>query len=119
MTESIFSYAKFNTDSPISLCRSLRDQPCTCDVTQHPEAGSLSWVIFVSFDDGVEWVFRSPRLGLHAIMNDESAIEMLVSEAATLKYLNAHTSVPVPEVYSFRFAWPHYFHCILGSIDCY
>lgn len=62
----------------------------------------MNWVIFVSFDDGVEWIFCSPSTGIHAIMSDESAQMMLLSEVATLRYLREKTTIPVPEVYAFR-----------------
>ncbi|KAF5003578.1 hypothetical protein FDECE_9892 [Fusarium decemcellulare] len=67
-----------------------------------PKNGSLNWVIFVSFKDGIEWVFRSPKSGLHTgFHSDETASEILISEASTLLYLKAHTSIPVPEVYAY------------------
>ncbi len=65
--------------------------------------GSLNWVIFISFDDGVDWVFRSPRSGPHAIVSDVSARKLLISEATTLKYLRRNSALPVPEVFSFQF----------------
>jgi hypothetical protein len=102
MQEPIFSYEKFNLDALISLSSVLRGRPCTCDVSKTPKTGSLNWVVFVCFDDGIEWVFRSLRSGDNAILSDESASKMLVSEASTLKYLKAYSMVPVPEVYSFR-----------------
>lgn len=62
----------------------------------------MNWAIFVSFDDGLDWVFRSPRSG-STFVSEESAQKMLLSEVATLKFLREQTSVPIPEVYSFRF----------------
>lgn len=26
-----------------------------------PLGGSLNWAVILTFDDGVEWIFRSPR----------------------------------------------------------
>ncbi|KAF5592100.1 kinase-like domain-containing protein [Fusarium pseudocircinatum] len=63
---------------------------------------STHWVIFITFEDGVEWVFRSPWRGLSAIITEESASKLLISEASTLKYLRTLDSIPVPEVFSFR-----------------
>ncbi|KAI5459664.1 hypothetical protein BGZ63DRAFT_473363 [Mariannaea sp. PMI_226] len=57
-----------------------------------PKCGSLNWVIFISFDDGVD---------LHDFYSDETASKIVVSEASTLMYLKANTSIPVPEVYSY------------------
>lgn len=102
MSEKIFSYAQFNLDALISLAAGLRGRECSCNVAAAPKTGSMNWAIFVSFDDGLDWVFRSPRRGHHAIVSDESAQKMLVSEVATLKFLRNNTSVPIPRVYSFR-----------------
>ena len=114
MPEKIFSCAKFNLDALLTLARGTRGQACTCDVSAAPKTGSMNWAILVSFDDGLDWVFRSPRGGHHAIVSDDSAQKMLLSEVVTLKFLRKHTSVPVPEVFSFRFAIavPHYNHTI-------
>src|SRR3954465_12424005 len=108
MREKIFSHAKFDLNALLSLSRSLRGKPCTCDVSKAPKTGSLNWVIFIAFDDGIEWVFRSPRSGVHAILSDQSASKMLLSEASTLKYLKAYSSFPVPKVYSFKSTWLSY-----------
>lgn len=100
--EKIFRYAEFNIDALLDLCRSLRGRLCTCDRSKPPKAGSVNWVIFVAFDDGVEWAFRSPRRGYYPIYGEESASKMVVSEASTLKYLAANTTIPVPQVYSYK-----------------
>lgn len=100
----IFAYANFNLDALLSLATRLRGRSCSADTSTRPETGSLNWVIFITFDDGIEWAFRSPRNGPSAILTEESASKLLVSEASTLKYLRANSSVPVPEVYSFRLA---------------
>ncbi|KAF5538173.1 RNase H domain-containing protein [Fusarium phyllophilum] len=97
----VFAYAHFDLDALISLASKVRGQSCTVDTTTRPKAGSTHCVIFIAFEDGVEWVFRSPRRGLSAIITEESASKLLISEAATLKYLRALGSIPVPEVFSF------------------
>ncbi|KAF4948919.1 hypothetical protein FGADI_9203 [Fusarium gaditjirri] len=97
----VFAYAKFNLDALISLATSLRGQSCTVDTSARPKAGSTHWVIFIAFEDGVEWVFRSPRSGPSAIITEESASKLLISEASTLKYLRTLGSIPAPEVFSF------------------
>lgn len=100
MRERIFAYAKFNLDALLSPVTKLRGQPCVVDKLMRPKTGSLNWAIFLVFDDGVEWVFRSPRRS--AIITDPSVLKMVISEASTLMFLKTHTSVPVPDVYSFR-----------------
>lgn len=48
--------------------------------------------------------FRSPKSGCDAFYSDETASKILVSEASTLLYLKANTSIPVPQVFSYRSA---------------
>lgn len=100
MKDKIYYFADFNLDALLSLAEGRRGQPCTCDVSQMPKTGSLNWVVFIQFHDGVEWVFRAPML--HGFYSIETASKIVVSEASTLMYLKAHTSIPVPEVYSYR-----------------
>lgn len=119
MPEKIFSCAKFNLDALLSLAGGLRGRRCTCDVAAAPKIGCMNWAIFVKFDDGLDWVFRSPRSGYYAIPSDESAQKMLLSEVATLKFLR-NTSVPVPEMYSFRLKFPFtasQIYCLLTSVS--
>lgn len=56
----IFFHADFNLKHLLQLSEQLRGQPRTCDVSQTPPEGALNWVIFLKFDDGIEWVFRAP-----------------------------------------------------------
>lgn len=97
----IFRWAKFNLKALLSLAKKLRGRLCSCDDSQAPKTGSLNWVIFITFDDGVQWVFRSPRHDTLMFAN-ETASKILISEASTLKYLETHCSIPVPKVYSYR-----------------
>lgn len=98
----IFRYAQFNLDALLALASSLRKQPCSCDESKPPLAGSLNWVIFVAFDDGVEWVFRSPHSGRRAFLSEEYTSRILASAIATLEYVRAPSSIPVPEVFAYR-----------------
>ena len=50
----VFRYSDFDLDALLALASSLRKQACSCDKSKPPLAGSLNWVIFVSFADGVE-----------------------------------------------------------------
>ena len=102
MKDNVYYYANFNLEALLSLAKQSRGRPCTCDVSQMPKSGSLNWAIFISFDDGVDWVFRSPTSSLHGFYSDRTASKIVVSEASTLMYLKVYTSIPVPEVYSYR-----------------
>ncbi|QSS65103.1 hypothetical protein I7I51_05944 [Histoplasma capsulatum] len=96
----VFLHAKFDVSALLHLVQRLRNVPCTCDLTQRPRSGSLNWVIFLTFDDGVEWVFRSPRTCYS--LDEETAGVVLASEAATIKYIRENSSIPVPEVFYYR-----------------
>ena len=104
MALRIFRHASFDIDALCQLASSLRQGRCpSCDVTQAPAEGSLYWAVFVVFDDGVEWVFRSPRRGDGAVRSPETIRALLSSEVATLKYIKSHSAIPVPEVYAYRY----------------
>jgi hypothetical protein len=97
---NIFLHAKFNLQALLRLAERLRNRPCSCNLSQKPLSGSLNWVIFLTFDDGVEWLFRSPRT--YYGLDEEIAGRLLASEAATLKYIKENSSIPVLEVFSYR-----------------
>lgn len=115
MPEKVFLYYKFNLEALVSLAESLRGQKCSCDTSVAPKSGGLNWVIFIAFEDGIEWVFRSPRNSGHRIVSNESAQKMLISEAAALKFLKKNTSIPIPEVFSFRFEAISFSSCYCQS----
>ena len=99
---AIFRYAIFNVEALCRLAGELREgHACFCDTSQIPASGSLNWTIFISFEDGVEWVLRSP-LESGAIRSTNTNVTLLCSEAATLKYIRAFTKIPVPEVFTYR-----------------
>ncbi len=99
---TVFQYADFNVPALCRLVSKLRKgQCCFCDTSQVPACGSFNWTILVSFRDGVEWVLRSPRDD-GAIKSDETNLLLLASEAATLMYIRANSTIPVPEVFAYR-----------------
>lgn len=88
---------------PYSLHRLRSNKPSTCDETQNPLTGAFNWVITVVFEDGVEWLFRSPRHQGMVMMRERVVSGLVASEAATVKYLRWNNSgVPVPEVVDYR-----------------
>ncbi|OOF98680.1 hypothetical protein ASPCADRAFT_504297 [Aspergillus carbonarius ITEM 5010] len=96
----IFTYADFNLPALCSRASKLRQGiPCICDPAQRPASGSFNWAVFISFEDTVRWVFRSPHS--RAFMPMEMGKKLLSSEAATLRYLKAHSDIPVPEIYDY------------------
>ena len=105
-TEHIFKYADFNVSALCRLATKLHGgNTCICDTSQVPACGSFNWTILLLFTDGVEWILRSPRND-GAIMSDETNLSLLASEAATLKYIKANSTIPVPEVFAYRQALP-------------
>lgn len=102
MPSRVFRYATFDVDALCRVASSLRQgRSCSCDVTQMPADGRLYWAAFVVFNDGVEWVFRSPRYE-GAIRSTDSIRMLLASEAATLNYIKSHSDISVPEVFTYR-----------------
>ncbi|KAI0395605.1 kinase-like domain-containing protein [Xylariaceae sp. FL0594] len=91
---------RLKLEALLALAEALRGRPCSCDVTQKQIYGTSHWAIFIAFDDGVEWAFRTPHRG-GCTYSEETGTKILVSEACTLLYLRKHTSIPVPDVYSF------------------
>lgn len=84
------------------------DHQARCGTAEHAPVtstdGSFSWVVFLTFDDGVEWVFRSPHDD-GAVRSTETSSTLLASEAVTLKYIKTHSAIPVPEVYAYGYLY--------------
>lgn len=89
----VFCYGKFDLPALLHHAGKLRDAPCSCDRSKRPRSGVLNWVIFLLFEDGVEWVFRSPR---QDDMSLDTAVELLESEVANMKYVKLNRLIPVP-----------------------
>lgn len=101
--ESIFVYAEFDLNALLTLATSMRGRAVKCDRSQYLAEGAMNWALEISFDDGVHWIFRSPKINeCGSTMTEASTFKLLASEAATLIFLKEKTTVPVPEVYSFR-----------------
>jgi hypothetical protein len=98
----VHGYGDFNLDALLALASRLGGGPCTCDTSKTPALGCHNFVIFLSFEDGTEWAFRAPQERTAGLLK-ETWVKIIESEAATMKYLRAHSSVPVPEVYSYRY----------------
>ena len=99
---AVFQHADFNKPAFCRLVSKLRGgQYCVYDTFQIPACGSFNWAIRIAFHDGVEWVLRSPRDD-GVIKSDETNLLLLASEAATLIYIRANSTIPVPEVFGYR-----------------
>lgn len=105
---NVFCHAEFNLGHLLRLAEQLRRQPCSCDESQIPKSGALNWAIFLQFDDGVEWVFRAPCSSYAAAQGVTG--RLVASEAATLKYIREYTSIPVPEVFHYRYVCSRTYH---------
>jgi hypothetical protein len=96
----VFFYVSFDLSALLRLAGQLRNIPCSCDSSQQPESGSWNWTIFLSFEDGVEWAFLSPREDHD--MPPETTAKLLGSHVATMKFLKLKSSIRVPEVFDYR-----------------
>lgn len=95
---NILTYANFDRQALCRQASTLRQGvSCACNPDQRPVSGTFNWAIFILFEDGVRWIFRSshPR----DFLPMEMGMKLLASEAASLRFLKAHSDVPVPEVY--------------------
>ena len=97
----VFAHATFNVPALLDLGKRIRQRICDCDLWQTPASGSLNWAITISFEDGAEWIFRSPRT--YWAVDMDTAGSLIASEVATLKYIRRNSSIPVPEVFAFRY----------------
>ncbi|KAL1864821.1 hypothetical protein VTK73DRAFT_5633 [Phialemonium thermophilum] len=95
----VHKYANFNLTALLQLAESIRGQQCYCDETQTPKRGTFNWVVTLVFGDGVKWIFRSPLPGCFG--SSERLEAIVASEAATIKYLKNHSSIPVPQVFAY------------------
>ncbi|KFY95685.1 hypothetical protein V498_03196 [Pseudogymnoascus sp. VKM F-4517 (FW-2822)] len=99
-TQVVPWYSNFNLPALLEHAGRLRNVPCSCDVAQQPQRGSLNWASFLSFEDEVEWVFRSP-----ATEEDEFTLEtvgeLLESEVATMKYIRENSYIPIPHIFDY------------------
>lgn len=91
---------KFDLPALLQLAEKLRQIPCSCDEFQEPLQGGLNCVIILTFEDGVEWIFRFPHTNCG--VSKEFASLLLSSEVATLKYVKENSSIPVPAVFDYR-----------------
>ncbi|KAL4953400.1 hypothetical protein BDW69DRAFT_200215 [Aspergillus filifer] len=88
---AIFTYANFNLQALCKQASQLRQGlSCTCNPDQRPASGSFNWAVFISFEDGVLWVFKSPHA--REFMPKEMGMKLLL-----------HSDIPVSEVYEVRF----------------
>lgn len=100
---NIFKYAKWDPRAISSLASSLRNGVrCTIDPKQVPAGGSFNWAVFLAFEDGQDWVLRSPYDKSKSTILPALAGSLIRSEVATLEYLKRFTGIPVPTVHSFR-----------------
>lgn len=97
-TSRVFRYATFDLRALLSLAEQFRDVSCSCDESVEPNGGSQHWAIVLSFDDGVEWIFRSPRQDNG--FSEKTIAELIESEVATMKFLKQNSSIPLPDVKS-------------------
>lgn len=100
-SHKIYTYAEFKVFALLGLAEKLRRKPCSCDISKIPLCDGHNWTVVITFHDGIEWMFRSPRK-LHRGISQKYAGLLLSSEAATLKYIKANTALPVPEVFDYR-----------------
>ncbi|KAK5218482.1 hypothetical protein LTR47_011704 [Exophiala xenobiotica] len=96
-------FAAVKWDQLMSLSSRLRDG-VPCNFGEKYSIGHFNMVRRILFEDGISWVarLRLPRLG--AVISDRATLDeakTLKVEVASMKFLKAKTSIPVPEVYNY------------------
>ncbi|KAF5009190.1 hypothetical protein FDECE_4555 [Fusarium decemcellulare] len=82
---------------------------CSINLTQFA-SGFNNLVLEVAFSDNVYWIARIP----HQVLDDGAKTSML-SEIATMKIIQKHTTIPIPRVFDFEvsadqpFGYPYAF----------
>ncbi|MCJ1244536.1 hypothetical protein MMC30_001734 [Trapelia coarctata] len=96
-------FAAVKWDVLASLSSSLRNG-IPCDFGERFSIGHFNLVRQIVFADGVSWVARLRLPQLKAVFSNLEALDnasVLKVEIASMKFLKAKTSIPVPEVYSY------------------
>lgn len=91
--------AEVDLDALLALAERLHGRPCRYDKKQKRMVGCMNWAITVSFDDGIDWIFRSPTPNT---FTDEMAASLLESEVATTQCVAERTTIPVPTIFAYR-----------------
>lgn len=94
---NIQEHSDFSVAALLCLAERLRGLPCECDTAQRPVFGAFNWAVFLHFQDGVAWVFRSPHQ--NSFESGQLVSDVLASEVATMKLVREMTSIPVPEIF--------------------
>ena len=70
----------------------------TCKISHKPLGGLENLVFSITFSDGVIWIARIPGHGTEDRFNHLDT-EKMESEYQTMRYIRAHTTIPIPEVF--------------------
>ncbi|KAJ8058276.1 hypothetical protein OCU04_012470 [Sclerotinia nivalis] len=71
-----------------------------CTILSSPIYGSYNVLQIIEFSDGLRWIIRIPSTGLKGQYTIESSAS-LQSDALTMRFIKANTTMPIPEVYDF------------------
>ena len=79
-----------------------------CTIIDKYTCGAYNLVFEIRFDDGISWIARLRSASPMQVVSQELVFEspkykqhITESEIATMKYVRQHTTIPVPEVYSY------------------
>ncbi|KAF5697342.1 GDSL lipase acylhydrolase family [Fusarium globosum] len=112
----LFSSANFEYLETCAIESRRKHQPslsldvsCSIDLKRFA-SGFNNVVLEIAFSDSVFWVARIP----HQTLNDSDKISLL-SEITTMRIIQRHTTIPIPQVFSFEmstdqpFGYPYMF----------
>lgn len=89
----VFKHPEFNVPTLLALGERHGWKACSSNLSQTRASGSLNCAITISFEDGVEWIIRSPRTCFE--VDVKTAGILIASEVATLNYIRQDRSILV------------------------
>ncbi|SJK98174.1 uncharacterized protein ARMOST_01435 [Armillaria ostoyae] len=97
------SISKFNFDAPQK--RALEHRGVQCVGYEAIAQGGYNTVFLLSFEDGQELIARlsGSRSGQDDSVPEEILSYRMKSEVATMRYVEAHTSIPIPHIHLAEF----------------
>jgi Phosphotransferase enzyme family len=90
-------FKRVNVGELLTLASTARGEDHICHFGSRA-VGVFNVVLFIKFDDGVEWVAKLPRVTL-----DDKDNEYLKSECATMMFVHELGTIPIPKVFAYCF----------------
>ncbi|KAK4554759.1 hypothetical protein LTR86_008261 [Recurvomyces mirabilis] len=104
-TRAIAFVANVQWDALVAIATGLRNG-VSCELSSKFSLGHFNLVRRITFADGVSWIARIRLPELKGFFGEREALDAgrsMEIEVSTMKYLKEHTTIPLPEVFSYDF----------------